>query len=168
MQDKNSKNDIINPFNEIFISVDKAYNFMLEYKIIKNEMICPSCNSFMRVSSLATSLNLKGFKCTKKICKNKRSILSESKFNNINIPLNKILRVFYSFVFDYSNDQAVNFCQLSEPTYIKLKELIIKNIPNEANKIGGEGMEAKVMKLHVMELYKNPSGTLDNEKMCSG
>ncbi|KCZ78406.1 hypothetical protein H311_00564 [Anncaliia algerae PRA109] len=84
----------------------------------------------------------------------------------INIQLNKILRVFYCYIFDYSNVQAVNFCQISEPSYIKIKELIIKTVPNETKKIGGEGLEVQIDETAICNglIIKNPSSTLDDKK----
>ncbi|KCZ81676.1 hypothetical protein H312_00854 [Anncaliia algerae PRA339] len=53
----------------------------------------------------------------------------------------KILRIFYCFIFDYSNVQGINFCQISEPSYTKIKDLIIKNLPNETNLVGKNDRE---------------------------
>ncbi|KCZ75616.1 hypothetical protein H311_03405 [Anncaliia algerae PRA109] len=72
----------------------------------------------------------KGFKCINYKCKNTKSIFGGSKFDGTNIPPYKILRIFYSFIFDYSNVQSINLCQISEPSYEKIKDHIIKNLPN--------------------------------------
>ena len=46
----------------------------------------------------------------------------------LNIEFVKILRGMYCWVYDYTLAQAIDFCDCSETTYIKIKDLILQVI----------------------------------------
>ena len=74
----------------------------------------------------------------------------------------------YCWVYDYTLAQAIDFCDCSENTYIKIKDLILQVISEqepEMVKIGGEGIGVQFDETAICngELIPNPSSTLDNK-----
>ena len=51
-----------------------------------------------------------------------------SKMAISNIEFVKIFREMYCWVYDYTLAQAIDFCDCSETTYIKIKDLILQVI----------------------------------------
>ncbi|KKO74527.1 hypothetical protein AAJ76_620001946 [Vairimorpha ceranae] len=67
----------------------------------------------------------------------------------LDIEFVKILREMYCWVYDYTLRQAIEFCDCSENTYIKIKDLILQVISEqepEMVKIGGKGLECSLTK----------------------
>ena len=80
----------------------------------------------------------------------------------------KILRGMYCWVYDYTLAQAIDFCDCSETTYIKIKDLILQVTSEqepEMVKIGGEDIGVQFDETAICngELIPNPSSTLDNK-----
>ncbi|EEQ81494.1 hypothetical protein NCER_102052 [Vairimorpha ceranae BRL01] len=87
---------------------------------------------------------------------------------NLYIEFVKILRGMYCWVYDCTLAQAIDFCDCSETTYIKIKDLILRVISEqepEMVKIGGEGIGVQFDETAICngELIPNSSSTLDNK-----
>ncbi len=67
----------------------------------------------------------RGYRCKEKKCKGTSSLKQGSKFYPMKIKFKKILRGFYCWAYSYTNYQAVNMCQVSEGTYIEIKNMIM-------------------------------------------
>ncbi|KCZ73752.1 hypothetical protein H311_05289, partial [Anncaliia algerae PRA109] len=76
--------------------------------------------------------------------RNTRLITSGSKLHFINISIDKFLKIIYTYVFNFNNYQAMNFCQISEPTLIKFKDFITNSLFVENIKLGGDGYAVQI------------------------
>ncbi|KCZ77872.1 hypothetical protein H311_01108 [Anncaliia algerae PRA109] len=89
-------------------------HFYSSNSILRRYIGCFSGKSPMKLLNYSTSQTcLKRSKSINYKCKNKKSILGNSMFDGTNTPPIKILRIFYCYMFHYSNVQAINFCQIS-------------------------------------------------------
>ncbi|KCZ76957.1 hypothetical protein H311_02038 [Anncaliia algerae PRA109] len=96
-------------------------HFYASNSILRRYIGCFSGESLVKLLNSSTSQTcLKRSKSINYKCKNKKSILGNSMFDGTNTPPIKILRIVYSSIFEYSNVQAINFCQISKPSYIKI------------------------------------------------
>ena len=80
----------------------------------------------------------------------------------------KILRGMYCWVYDFTPAQTIDFCDCSETTYIKIKDLILQVISEqepEMVKMGGEGIRVKFDETAICngKLIPNSSIPLDNK-----
>lgn len=158
----------LNPYIDIFVDDFAANKFLLKHHVLRNEVTCRKCNSKMH--SLLESF-YKGFFIWKNYkCKNKKKLNAESLFEGSKVEYFKILRVIYCYVFDYNLYQAVNFCQLSKPTFLKIKYIITFNLELLNQKIGGEDLEVQLDETAICNgmIITNPSNILDDKKGFNG
>ena len=69
-----------------------------------------------------------------------------AKMASPNIEFVKIFRGMYCWVYDYTLAQAIDFCDCSETTYTKIKDLILRVFSEqepEMVKIGEEGIRVQ-------------------------
>jgi transposase-like protein len=95
------------------------------------------------------------------------SIRKGSKLEKIRIDANKVLKGIHCWIFNASSYHAVNLCQISEPTYIKLKNIIDELIgerEQEEIQIGGEGVEVQFDETAICNglIIDNPSSVDDD------
>jgi len=155
----------LNPYLLIFTCNKTAYEFLFKHKVFKNEGHCPSCNNVMFIRH-NDDINKRVFFCVNNKCKNKRKLNFNSIFNDISIEYYKILRVIYCYVFEYNTTQTINFCEISKPTLIKIKDLITNSLTFSDLKIGGSELHVQVDEMAICNgmIIKNPSSTLDTKK----
>ena len=82
----------------------------------------------MRIMVDATYIDGCAYRCSSKACKSKASLKKGSKMAFLNIKFVKILGGMYCWVYDYTLAQTIDFCDCSETTYIKIKDLILQVI----------------------------------------
>lgn len=149
-------------FNDNF----QAITFGMRKGLIEPQRTCV-CGKPLSLMQASTKLNGYVFSCNDRLC---RKVFSISKFYTTKlpaIPLTVIFKSIYCFVLDLKNFQAVDILNISEPTYIKLKNVFIKKLQirnllrNE--KIGGENAVFQVDETAVCRrrLVRNPSSELD-------
>ncbi|KCZ73775.1 hypothetical protein H311_05265, partial [Anncaliia algerae PRA109] len=84
------------------------------------------------------------FYCKNIKCKNKRNLRFNSIFTDLTIEFKKIIRIIYSYVFELNLNQALYFCEVSKPTYIKAKDRITQSLILNSSKIGGAGLHVHI------------------------
>ncbi|WUR05165.1 DDE-TNP-IS1595 domain-containing protein [Vairimorpha necatrix] len=92
------------------------------------------------------ALDGKVFRCVNTSCRRRMSTRKGSKLEKIRNDANKVLKGIHCWIFNASSYHAVNLCKISEPTYIKLKNIIDELIgerEQEEKQIGGEGVEVQ-------------------------
>lgn len=158
------KNTKIHPYLSIFTSDRYAYMFLRETKIFKSVIDCSSCSSIMYLNK--TDYHEEGFfKCQNKNCKNKRTNKSNSLFEGVRINSSQITRVIYCILYEYNLIQGTSLCNISKPTYIRLKDIILSNLDMENKRIGGLGYDVQIDETAICNglIIKNPSNTLDTK-----
>ena len=97
----------------------------------------------MRIMVASPYIDGYAYRYSLKSCRSKASLKKGSKMAFLNIEFVKIFRGMYCWVYDYTLARAINFCDCSETTYIKIKDPILQVIfeqEPEMVKIGGEGI----------------------------
>lgn len=155
-----------NFFSSIFQSNDAAINFLLENEHITNSRICPKCGKIMNINKCDRRINGKAYICSGRNCKKIISI-SLLLLETIKVEIKLLLRVVYAFVMNYDNAQAIANCEISEPTYIKIKTIIVNCISEfnkTAPKIGGENIEVQLDETAICngKIIVCPSSSLDD------
>ncbi|EEQ81271.1 hypothetical protein NCER_102390 [Vairimorpha ceranae BRL01] len=113
---------------EFFIKNTKTIEFFLEINIIKKEINCVRCDGRMCIMAAGTYIDGYAYRCPSKACRSKASLKKGSKVATPNIEFVKILRGMYCWVYDYTLAQAIDFCDCSETTYIKINDHILQVI----------------------------------------
>ena len=111
-----------------FLENTKTIDFFLKINMIKNEISCLRCGGRMRIMVAATYIDGYAYRCFSKARRTKASLNKGSKVAISNIEFVKIFREMYCWVYDYTLAQAIDFCDCSETTYIKIKDLILQVI----------------------------------------
>lgn len=157
------------PFNEIFTDNNKAISFMIRHVLIISEIPCKknNCDGIMKIQNTSKYSDGMGFRCRVKKCKSLLSVKAGSKFEGLTIDCKKILRCFYCWVYSYTNYQAIAYVQVSEPSYIKMKDLIMDVLGSETGiveRIGGEGVRVQIDETAICNglVISDPSNSLDN------
>ncbi|KCZ80970.1 hypothetical protein H312_01625 [Anncaliia algerae PRA339] len=81
----------------------------------------------MKVKLKPSSINLRVSKCIKNKCGNTRLITSGSKLHFINTSVDKFIKIIYTYVLNFNNYQAFNFCQVNETKLLKFRDFIKKS-----------------------------------------
>lgn len=169
MQSMNEEISSFDPYHENFTDNIKAILFMVRHGLIISEIPCRKngCRGIMKLQKTNKYSDGMGFRCRIKNCKSMLSVKAGSKFEGITIDCKKILRCFYCWVYSYTNYQAINLAQISEPSYIKIKGLINDVIGDETEvieKIGGAGVRIQIDETAICNglVISDPSNTLDN------
>ncbi|KKO73750.1 hypothetical protein AAJ76_2580001399 [Vairimorpha ceranae] len=122
----------------------------------------------MRIMVAATYIDGYSYRCSSKACRSRESLKKGTEMASLNIEFVKIFRGMYCWVYDYTLAQAIDFCDCSETTYIKINDLILQVISEqepEMVKMGGEGIGVQFDETAICngELISNPSSTPDNK-----
>lgn len=157
----------LNIYDECFRINETAIALMVKHGLIKSSLVCNRCSRRMRISNSNAFSDGKVYRCVNKNCRAKSSLKNGSFFVGFNIEWFKVLRVIYCWVYNYTNYQAIALCQISEKTYIKLKELIMEQIGDNTtnnNQIGGADVRVQFDETAICNglVVINPSSTLDN------
>ncbi|RVD92166.1 hypothetical protein TUBRATIS_13370 [Tubulinosema ratisbonensis] len=126
------------------LMISNYIQFSTKRGILKDEITSLSCNYSMFICNGA-AFEKRGFNCQNKKCNNKRKLNAESTLEHINVEYFKILRVIYSYVFDYDFYQSLNFVK-SQNLHSSIRDLIIKFHDMGEKKIGGSILKFKWMK----------------------
>lgn len=160
---------ILSPYNHIFTSNEAALNYAIQKNIICHSSICNICLNSMNIQKYSNIQDEFIFRCSQKTCRAKKGIKKGGIFEKINVPLHKIFRICYCIVLNYNLYQSINFCEISENTFLKIKDIITERIPLESSeKIGGPTYAVQMDETAICngQLIINPSSTLDeNDKI---
>ncbi len=161
-------NELLNftPYNTIFTSNDTAIEFLLRDGVIKETIDCTNCSNVMVISHTSKFIDGRLYRCKNKKCSKKMSLKNSTKFINLNIEFKKILRGIYCWIYNYTNYQAINMCDISESTFIKIKDCILESFEdyNESIKIGGPDIRVQFDETAICngKIITDPSNTEDN------
>lgn len=159
----------LSPYHSIFTDNNVAIDFMVEHCLLLSVIPChkDTCSGLMNIQSSSSYIDGRVYRCQNNKCKKKVSIKNGSKFESLNIEFKKILRSIYCWVYSYTNYQAIGLCEISEPSYIQCKEIIMEVIASscvENIKIGGPGIRVQFDETAICNglVVSNPSNELDN------
>lgn len=121
---------------------DLTIDFLFRHNILLQRMGCTltkNCNGILRINNNKSYKNGKMYRCN--ICRNATSIKNGNKWlKEFNIAFNVILNCIYAWISDYTMEQVIDYCEVSEKTYLRFKELLIVLFRDDQNKkIGGPG-----------------------------
>lgn len=154
-----------NIFSPIFLNNDNALSYLIENNYISITKQCIKCQKTTNIVKCSRSKVGWAYICPNMRCK-KVMYIKILKESSIKIELCFLLRAVYCFTLNYDNNQAVSACEISAPSYIKIKKEILKKIAtyNKTNvKIGGEGIEVQLDETAICNgrIITDPSNTLD-------
>lgn len=155
----------LSPYDPIFVENKDALSYLQDLNILRKKLTCVLCSSTMNVKKSSRSSDGVVFKCEKKKCKKILSIKSGSKLSGLNIPTYLILRCVYAWTLNYSNYQATHLSDISEPTFIKVKDRIPEWLEVDTEEmIGGVGVEVQIDETAICNgaIITNPSSAYDN------
>jgi hypothetical protein len=124
-----------------------------------------NCNNTANITKCSRRNTGFSYVCTSRKCK---TIFPIQIFKNDSIKTQPylLLRAIYCVVLEYDNSQAVSTCEISAPTYIKIKKEILKELKkfNKNNtKIGGKDIEVHLDETAICngKIITCPSQSLD-------
>ncbi|KCZ74389.1 hypothetical protein H311_04646, partial [Anncaliia algerae PRA109] len=102
-----------------FSTIESSLEFLLENNIIKETNVCPKCSNQSKIKIYSQNgLKRVIFRCTKKGCQNKTSILSSK------LCLNEFLFTIYGLLINLTYYQIKNFVNVSDPTIPKIRKIL--------------------------------------------
>lgn len=104
--------------------------------------------------------------CTRQTCKKALSIMNCFS-KSLKLSVHKFLRAIFAFVSNYDISQSISICEISSPSYIKVKYeiiAIIKEINANFEKIGGSNIEVQLDETAICngKIISDPSNLNDN------
>src|SRR5437763_17067593 len=90
-------------FQPLFENEEQAISFLFQHSVVYNVRQCPRCETNMKVD-----LETKVFRCCKRRCNQKVSLLRNSLFQHHRIPCCKILMLAYLWLTGVRSGTAVN------------------------------------------------------------
>jgi mannosyltransferase OCH1-like enzyme len=127
--------------SNIFLSVETCMEYLNKKNILHKSVKCPTHKKNMSKSS-------KFWRCTKRDCSKKYSLLHESFFNESNIEPHKIMLVLYLKLAECPSTTIQKITGHSSKTISsilkKYRELLAYNISYSTEMIGGDGVEVEI------------------------
>lgn len=149
---------------DMFWDDEIAYNYLLSNNVMKREVECSACKNIMLLKNNVIFIR-RVFICPNRKCNNKRKLNFKSEFENVKLDFSKIIKIIYTYVYNYNIYQSLNFCQITKPTYIKIKDIITRKLIIDDEKLGGKGFQIQIDETAICNglIIKNPSSTLDTK-----
>jgi len=127
--------------SNIFSSAEACIEYLNEKNILHKPVNCPTHKENMSKSG-------KFWRCTKRDCSKKYSLLYESFFNESNIEPHKIMLILYFKLAECPSTTIQKITGHSSKTISsvlkKYRELLAYNISHSTEMIGGEGIEVEI------------------------
>lgn len=137
------ENRIITLDDEIFKNVDKAIEFLIRLRVLREIIGCNYCGENMELYVRKSRLNERFYKCVNGECRRTCSMFKGFKVCLPKIDVRKILKAAYYFLTECNNFQVTIFVGIDEHTYIKLKNLFIESLTlfelQNQRRVGGFG-----------------------------
>lgn len=130
---------------EIFFCEEVAITFLINIgRIMDRPCFSDSCDSILDMKLYKDKNYVGDYKISCKKCKNNICVI---KYLDLNLPKIKVstyLHTVYFYLFKLRNWQVMSFIDISTPTYIKLKSMIVKAMmeiskTKSTDKLGGVG-----------------------------
>jgi hypothetical protein len=95
----------------------------------------------MKIIKVAKSLNGKVYRCINRSCQKEVSLFFNTKIENLRLPINDILLLFYKWIENGFEKDVCKNVQCCKGTYQKIKRIalnFIGNLPDQQEKLGGD------------------------------
>jgi transposase-like protein len=127
----------------LFDNENEAISFLFQHSAFYKERLCPNCGTNMK-----PNLEQKTFRCYKRTCNHKVSLMKNSLFQQHRIPCSKILQMAYFWLSGMKSNTAVILTGHSKNTiasyYGMFRQLVSDSLDEEDFQIGGEGVVVEI------------------------
>jgi transposase-like protein len=140
----------LSPYADIFMSNTAAYDFLRRCGVVKEHNPCPKCQTPLKIGNYSAFIDGLGYKCPERGCRKQISAKYNTPFSSLSLELKKILRCIYAFTINLHVYQAELMTEVSKPTFLKIRDMILSRIENfqeEDVVLGGDGVRVNLMRL---------------------
>ena len=127
----------------LFDNEDNAISFLYQHSAVYRERFCTVCETPMKLN-----LVKKTFRCNKRACNQKVSLMKNSFFQQHRIPCSKILQLAYFWLAGMKNGTAMIMTGHSKDTiasyYSMFRHLVSVSLDDEDSQIGGDGVIVEI------------------------